>query len=54
MKQDLKSFTIRIPMELASEIDALAAAEHRNRNGQIVLMLENELDRLRDEEVQPS
>lgn len=40
----LKVFSLRLPERLANQIDARAALNHRTRNAEIVVLLEQAID----------
>ena len=41
---DISAFTIRIPRQLADQIDARAKLNHRKRNGEINALLQAAID----------
>ncbi len=44
IENGLAVFSLRLPRKLADQIDALTALHRRNRNAQIILLLETAID----------
>jgi len=45
MKTELLSTSVKLPVELADQVDALSLAERRSRNSQIIVLLEEALEK---------
>lgn len=44
MKRKVKSLTVRVPVEMAEQIEARAALHHRSMSAECELLLEHALD----------
>jgi hypothetical protein len=45
MKKELVHTSVKLPADLADQIDALSLAERRSRNSQVIVLLEEALEK---------
>lgn len=45
MKNEVVSTSVKLPADLAEQVDALSLAERRSRNSQIIVLLEEALEK---------